>query len=443
LGKEITYKKIWNIAYPIILGSIAQNIITATDTAFLGRIGEIALGASAIGGIFYLAVFMLGWGLGIGSQIIVARRDGENNQHLIGKTIEHSQLIFLFLAVIVFVFIKFISPNLLIVFLNSHEVYTESVNFLEIRAFGIFFAFCNVSFRALYVGIGKTKIITWSTIGMAITNITLDYILIFGKFGFPEMGIKGAALASVIAEITASIIFVLYTLKVLDLDKYQLFKFQLFDFKLLKNIFSVSLPMMIQNFISLSAWFIFFLFVEKIGETSLAISNIIRSIYLILMIPIWGFSSAANTLVSFVIGQGNQENVLNIIWKIIKLCILSIASIVSIAVFFPNEILRIYSNDPLLIEKSIQSFYVICASAFFIATGFNLFSGVSGTGKTNVSLKIEILIVVLYLTGTYLLVNVFKADIAQVWAMEFVYGILLGLFSYIYLKFGKWGQTKI
>ena len=104
---QISYKKIWNIAYPIILGSIAQNIITVTDTAFLGRVGEIALGASAIGGIFYLAIFMLGWGLGIGAQIIVARRDGENNQHLIGSTIEHAQIIFVVLAVILFVFIKF------------------------------------------------------------------------------------------------------------------------------------------------------------------------------------------------------------------------------------------------------------------------------------------------------------------------------------------------
>ena len=80
MDQKITYQKIWNIAWPIILGSVAQNIIAVTDTAFLGRVGEVALGASAIGGIFYLAITMLGWGFGIGTQIIVSRRFGERNK---------------------------------------------------------------------------------------------------------------------------------------------------------------------------------------------------------------------------------------------------------------------------------------------------------------------------------------------------------------------------
>jgi MATE family, multidrug efflux pump len=443
LQTEITYKKIWNIAYPIILGSVAQNIITATDTAFLGRVGEIALGASAIGGIFYLAVFMLGWGLGIGSQIIIARRDGENKQHKIGSIIEHSHIIFLFLAIIIFVLIQNYINVFLISIIDSKEVFTESAKFLRIRSFGIFFAFINVSFRALFIGISNTKIITWSTIGMAIVNITLDYILIFGKFGFTAMGIEGAALASVIAEITACTIFIVYTLVNLDLDKYQLFKYAGFEFKKLKNILNVSFPMMLQNFISLSGWFIFFLLVEKLGETSLAISNIIRSIYLILMIPIWGFASSANTLVSFVIGQGNKDQVMQTITKIVKLCVISVGAIISVAIFFPEELLRIYSNDTELIKESLNSFYVVCGSAFTIAVGFNMFSAVSGTGKTNISLYIEIAIIALYLAGTFILVKVMNATIAQVWTMEYFYGLSLTLFSFIYLKFGKWRTAKI
>ncbi|MFA5418055.1 MAG: MATE family efflux transporter, partial [Bacteroidales bacterium] len=68
----ISYNRIWQVAYPIILGSIAQNLIVFTDTAFLGRVGDIALGASALGGLFYLAVVMLGFGFGTGIQIIIA-----------------------------------------------------------------------------------------------------------------------------------------------------------------------------------------------------------------------------------------------------------------------------------------------------------------------------------------------------------------------------------
>ena len=87
---SVKYSEIWKIAYPIILGSLAQNILNVTDTAFLGRVGEVALGASAIGGIFYLVIVMLSWGFGIGTQIIIGRRNGEGKFQDIGATLEHA-----------------------------------------------------------------------------------------------------------------------------------------------------------------------------------------------------------------------------------------------------------------------------------------------------------------------------------------------------------------
>ena len=84
----ITNKTIWNIAYPIILGSLAQTLITLTDTAFLGRVSEVALGASAMAGIYYYVFSTLAWGFSIGIQIIVARRLGEGKLNRIGVVFE-------------------------------------------------------------------------------------------------------------------------------------------------------------------------------------------------------------------------------------------------------------------------------------------------------------------------------------------------------------------
>jgi len=86
------------------LGSIAQNLINFTDTAFLGRVGEIALGAGAIGGLFYLAVIMLGLGFSIGAQIIIARRLGQDRFTEIGEVVIHTVIFLTFLAIIVFCF---------------------------------------------------------------------------------------------------------------------------------------------------------------------------------------------------------------------------------------------------------------------------------------------------------------------------------------------------
>ena len=78
-NKTTTYNNIWQISYPIILSLVAQNVVNVTDTAFLGRVGEVELGASAIGGLFYISIFMLGFGFGTGAQILIARRNGEKN----------------------------------------------------------------------------------------------------------------------------------------------------------------------------------------------------------------------------------------------------------------------------------------------------------------------------------------------------------------------------
>ena len=86
-----TYKDIWLIAYPILISLIMEQMIGITDTAFLGHVGEIELGASAIAGVYYLAIFMIGFGFTVGSQILIARRNGEGNYRAIGN-IYHQEI---------------------------------------------------------------------------------------------------------------------------------------------------------------------------------------------------------------------------------------------------------------------------------------------------------------------------------------------------------------
>ena len=131
MQQSITYKSIWNISYPIILGGIAQTVVNVTDTAFLGRVSEVALGASAIAGLFYVTVFMLGLGFSIGTQIIVARHDGEKNHSEIGKVLDHSIYFMLPLAIILFLFLKICSPFVLSYFVKSPEVLQSSIIYID------------------------------------------------------------------------------------------------------------------------------------------------------------------------------------------------------------------------------------------------------------------------------------------------------------------------
>ncbi len=422
---------------------MAQTIINVTDTAFLGRVSEVALGASAIGGLLYLAIIMLGFGVGVGAQIIIARRFGEGKEKQIGETFEHALLILLIMSFFSFFLIRFLSGDFLVNFLKSETILSETRAFLSYRAWGVFFAFTSFAFRAFYIGVTNTRIITWTTVIMALVNTILNYLLIFGKMGFPKMGIEGAAIASVIAEISAIIFFVLFTFRAVDLERFRIFKFTNVRLNLILRILRLSSPIVLQHFVAFTAWFFFFLFVENMGQTPLAISNIVRSVYLIMMLPIWGFSSAANTLVSYLIGRGQTEEVLPLVAKISKLSFAFVAILVIFSMIFPELILSVYTNSPDLIAGAIPVLYVISVAAMFFSVAFILFNAVMGTGNTKIAFAIELGSLIIYFLVLYIITHSLQSTIEVAWIIEVIYAVLIGSLSFLYLKLSNWRGAKV
>lgn len=278
---------------------------------------------------------------------------------------------------------------------------------------------------------------------MAIINIVLNYGLIFGNFGLPNMGIKGAALASVIAEACSVIFLVVATLARFNHRKYALFTSWKFRLQTIGKTLKLSVFIMLQNLLSIAAWFIFFIIIEKSGERPLAISNIIRSVYNIILLPIWAFSSTANTFVSNLIGERKEYLVIPVIKRIAYFSIIVVAISAAVAAVFQNEILSAFTNNPDLVSDCRISFYIICMSSLAIAAGYTVFSGISGTGKTYVALFIEIIGIIVYLFSVYLFSRGLQLQIEYAWLCEFTYGFsLLGL-AILYLKFGKWKHYRI
>ena len=439
----ITYKNIWKVSFPIILSGVAQNIVNVTDTAFLGRVGAIEIGAAGNAGIFYFVILMLGLGFSTGSQIVIGRRNGEENFNEIGKLVENSLYFLIPLALLVFLFFQFLAPPLLEILTKSPEILDASNEYLNVRSWGIFFAFVNFTFIAFFVGTIKTNILIYSTFIQAFTNVLFDYLLIFGNWGFPEMGISGAALASVISEVVAMLYFLFYIYTYVDRKKYELFDFHRFERKKLQKMLSISAPIMLQNFASLGAWLIFFMIIEQIGEKELAISHIIRSIYMVMMIPMFGFSQATNTLVSNIIGRGRSGNVISLTKKIMLLSLACTTLFIPLNLFFPSEILSIYTNNESLIAAAISVLYVISGSMLLFSVSFILFSAVTGTGKTKQSLLLELTSIFIYLIGTYIIGVYYDFPIEIVWCSEFIYFGMMGLMSYSYLKWGNWQNAKV
>ena len=426
-----------------MLSLLAQNIVGVTDTAFLGRVGEVELGASAIGGVFYMILFMVGFGFSTGVQILVARRYGEKKFIAIGRIFDNSFYFVALYSLLITSAIFFFGSSLLRPFLSSDAIFQASSVFLKFRVLGLFFSVSTLLFRSFYTGISFTKYLSISAAIMAVLNVILDYLLIFGHGGFPKMGIQGAGIASSISEVAALLFFIWITSGNKKLKKYQLFRFVKPDLSIIKSTLSISIFVMLQFVLSIGSWFVFFMMVEKMGERSLAISNIIRSIYIFLMIPGWALGSVTSTLVSKTLGEGKPESVMPIIFKIVRFSFLSMIAVIAVVIFFPGIIISIYTNNISLSEATIPSYYIIMGALVIFSVMSMFFSGVLGTANTKTSFVIEAVTLSAYLGYTWLIAVHLKGHIEWVWVAEYVYFSLIGLFSLLYLKKGNWREKKI
>ncbi len=439
---HITNKEIWSIALPIMLGNMAQTIINFTDTAFLGHLGVVALGASMLAGLFYFVFTTIAAGFAVGVQIIIARRFGEKNYGRVGVIFQHGSLFVLMLGCLLLSVLYLFSDHLLLWLIDSQNIYEASLDYIKYRQFGIIFVCFNFLYRALYVGISSTKVITYSTIIMAIVNIFLDYCLIFGNWGFPEMGIAGAAIASFAAEISAFVFFSVYSYIKLRNKEYGMFRRYRIEPELMGRILRISTPTMVQKLLSFGVWFIFFVLIEKMGETATGISSITRSIYMILITPCFAFSTTTNTLVSKVIGEGHTDQVFSTIGKVLKNCLLCTIPIVVIVAIFPVTIASIYTDDLNFATLVVPSILVICSGTIFQGIGNAYFEAVSGTGNTSAALYLESIILVVYVLYIVAMTNL-TTKVEWVWTAEILYGVLLGILCSLYMKYAKWDKKRI
>lgn len=436
-------KNILNISYPIILTLTAQNIINVTDTAFLGRVSEVALGASAIAGVFYFAVFMIGFGFSQGAQILIGRRNGEENYSQIGPIFNNSLIFNGLFAIILFIITLLGMPFLMKFLVSSEHIYVATMEYLDWRIYGYFFVFLNVVFRSFYVGITDTRILTTSAIITAITNVVFDYVLIFGKFGFPELGIAGAAIASVIAEATTLGYLFIHTIFFTDIKKYGILSSLKVDFKTLKQILSISIFIMFQFLISISTWFLFFIFIERMGERPLAITNIGRSMYILLMIPASALSTTAGTLVSNLIGAGQKDEVMKTVNRIIRIAMVFVAPLMILTFIFPELFAHIYTDDLSLVAASIPVIRTVSIAIAFYAIANVVINAVSGTGSTKIAFYMEAVTLFFYISFVYYTAIVNPQEVYVVWFSEFIYWSLIGFFGYLYLFKGNWHKKEI
>ena len=438
-----TNKEIWKIAYPCLVSLVMEQMLGVTDTAFLGHVGEIELGASAIAGVYYMVIFMLGFGFTTGAQIIMARRNGEQEYGRMGQVFYHGLYFLVVLAAVAFTLTTIYTRPILGSMISDPDILHAACDYMQWRIYGLFFAFAAAMFRAFYISSTQTKTLTLNSVVMVLSNVVFNYILIFGKLGLPAMGIGGAALGSSLSEMVSLIFFIVYTSHRIDCRKYGLNRLSRFHFATLRKIFPVSFWTMIQSFISLSTWFLFFLFVEHLGKEALAITNVIRSISGLMFMIAAAFAATCSSLVSNLIGAGKGDYVMATVWQHTRLAYYTVFALAILLSVFPQAVLGIYTDIPNVRAGAVASLWVLCSSYLFTVPAQVFFQSISGTGNTRTAFLLELSTLVVYVAYCSVIIGWLKLDVAVCWTAEHVYGAIMTLLCGIYLYSGRWKGKRI
>ena len=429
---KYTYKKIWLINLPVMMSVLVEQLINITDALFLSRVGEIELGASAIAGIYYLSLYMLGFGFSLGLQVLIARRNGEGLYQEAGRTFFQGLWFMIGMAVLLFALSQVFSGYILSYLVSSEEVYDAVITYLNWRSYGLLFIFPALSFRAFYVGTTRTGMLSVNAAVMVSTNILLNWLLIFGKAGLPALGIAGAAIASSVSEGFSLLLFVVYT--VFRLDK-RIYEFKpVWDMSILRQVVKISLWSMMHAFIGMAPWLLFFISIEHLGKSQLAAANIVRSISTLFFVIVSSFASTTTSLVSNLIGGGQPKEVFPLCRKIINLGYGIGLPLILLALIFYQVVIGIYTTEENLIQMAFAPYVVMLFNYVLALPSCVMLNAVTGTGATRTAFVFQMVTIFFYLIYLQFLNSIDSIPLAVYWTVEYLFVILLLVMSFVYMR---------
>ena len=385
----------------------------------------------------------MGFGLNNSLQSLIARRAGENKLHEIGNLFSHGIRITLVISAFSIIVTYLLAPVLFKFALHDEKNVEMAVHFLYIRIWGLPFLYLYQMRNALLVGTNQTKWLIWGTLAETLTNIILDYALIYGHFGLPEMGFNGAAVASIIAEAAGLFVMFLVIHKKGIVDGFNVFGKHTYNASTINLILNQSLPLIMQYVISVGSWEFFYILVEHHGERALAISNTMRNIFGLFGCITWAFAAASTTMVSNIIGQQLHHRVIELVTKITKLSVSFSLVIFLLLNIAPSFLLQVYGQGDDFIQEAVPVVRVVSIALIMMAFGTAWLNAVIGTGNTRVNLLIEFVAISVYSLYAYIILEKLSLPIVYGWTAEWVYWLCMFTPAFFYLKSGKWKHKKI
>ncbi len=443
LKLQTGYRQILGMGLPITLAMLVPQINFITNNIFLGGLGETELASAGITGVYYLIFAVIGNGLNNGVQSLISRRAGQDLPKEIGRLFFNGVWVALGIAAIGIAVTYLVAPTILNFSIHDQGIAKQCIDFLLIRIWGLPLLYLYVLRNALLVGTNQTKLLVWGTLAEALTNIFLDYGLIYGHFGLPAIGFNGAAYASIIAEGTGLlVIYAVIRLKGIH-RSFGFFENRRPETSVIRLILVQSSPLIVQYCASVATWEYFYILIEHHGARALAISNTMRNLFGLFGIFSWSFASTTNSLVSNIIGQGRHEEVIPLLHRVIRISFSISLFIFILLNIWPEWFLSFYGQGEDFISDAIPVVRVVSVALVMMSFSTVWLNAITGTGNTVVNLTIEFITLVIYTVYVYFVVEVWHMPITWGWGSECVYWISMFTMAYFYMKSNRWKNKQI
>jgi putative MATE family efflux protein len=448
-GKETEFttgsirKAIFMLSIPMILEMMMESIFAIVDIAYVSQVSVNAVATIGLTESVITLVYAVAIGLSMAATAVVARRIGEKDIQGARQSAVQAIALGILVSVLVGIIGFLYAKDILALMGAEPDLIAEGYGYTQWLMGGNITILLLFLINAIFRGAGDAAIAMWALVLSNGLNIILDPIFIFGWGPIPEYGVMGAAIATNIGRGTA----VLFQLAVLFFgwSRIQIgFKDMVIRFKVMLNLVKVSLGGIAQFLIGTSSWVFLMRMMSEFGSEVLAGYTIAIRVMLFTLMPSWGMSNAAATLVGQNLGAGQPERAETSVWKTGKYNAIFMGSVSILYLLFAYEIVGWFNENPVVIENGGLCLQIIAMGYIFYAYGMVVTQAFNGAGDTGTPTKINFLAFWMFqLPVAYLMALIFDLGAMGVFIAITTAEVLLAIIAIVWFKKGNWKKVQV
>jgi MATE family multidrug resistance protein len=437
------YREVWLLAYPVVITMVSHTVMMFVDTAMVGRLGATELAAVGLAGILTWTLFSFFNGLLISINTFVAQRYGAGDRGGVAVAAWHGLYIALASYFVVLLISRF-TGTLFGLMQPSPDVQRLGAIYTKIRLYSGLNLFISFGLGGFLRGIGDTKTPMRIEIVANLINIILDYLLIFGRFGFPRLEVAGAATATLIASAISAIIYLIVFLSRRSNQAFQTRSNLQFDFSEIRRILRIGLPMGVQFFLDLMSFTVFTAVIGRMGDVVLAANSAGITLMSTSFMPLHGISLAATTLVGQYIGSDQLPYARKSGYTTIKLGVAYTFIVAVVFLTVPETLFSLITPDAEVVQFARRILFF--AALFQVSDGLGICSvgALKGAGDTVFTMWMGVGFAWLFfLPLAYLLGIWLGYGLAGAWCGATIYIIVVGSIYFLRFRSDRWEQIEI